>query len=205
MGRKRHVDRARDAFKYDREKNQSICLICEHKVPGDHLGNIEKHLQRKHPVEFSTIRDSDIESIEPPAKKSKIVIEYDKQELLDAWLDLVTVEGRPFSLLDSKSLRSIVKPLFDALHLNLLTSDTVAASIRERAAITREKVRKLLDRKMISLKIDSASRHRHRVVCINAQLVVDGKIVVRTLSSEEMKRSHHGKHIKEHVLIVLKR
>lgn len=75
----------------------------------------------------------------------------------------MTVEGRPFLLLDSKALRKIVKPLFDALDLDLLTSETVGEAIRQRAEKRRDEIRKLLDGRIISLKIDSATRHRHRV------------------------------------------
>lgn len=51
----------------------------------------------------------------------------------EAWIDLVTIEGRPLLLSDSKALRKIVKPLFDALDLDLLTSETVGDAIRQLA------------------------------------------------------------------------
>lgn len=98
-----------------------------------------------------------------------------------------------------------MKPLFDALDLDLLTSETMGAAIRQRAETRRDKIRELLSGRILSLKIDSATRHGHRVVAINAQVIIDGKIVVKTLSMEEMKTRHEAKRIKKHVLKVLER
>lgn len=203
MGRKQLQKGVREV--YDTQAGNSVCLICDHKVPGCHLGNMEKHLKRKHPAELKTVKENKGVPIEPPRKKTKVSVEYDKRELLDAWLDIVTVEGRPFLLLDSKSLRTIVKPLFDALEIDLLTSATVGDAIRKRAEEKRNEIRQLLDGRMISIKIDAATKHRHRVVGINTQVIIDGEIVVKTLSMEEMNASHHSKNIKAHVLKVLQR
>ncbi|KAG4079330.1 hypothetical protein HA402_008022 [Bradysia odoriphaga] len=207
MGRNKNDKGVREVYVYDDSLHKSVCSICKSSVPGMHLGNLRNHLKRKHLEVFQSFGKSEMEENEPspPRKKVKITVEYEKEELLDAWIDLVTVEGRPFRILDSKSLRSIVKPLFDAFDLNLLTSETVGEAILQRAERKREEIRRLLNGKVIHLKIDSATRHRHRVVGINVQVIVDGKIVVKTLSAEEMKTTHTGTHIKNHVLKVLKR
>lgn len=47
------------------------------------------------------------EEIIQPSKKRKIVIEYDAGEVEVAWLNLIVKEGRPFTILDSKSLRAL--------------------------------------------------------------------------------------------------
>lgn len=205
MGRKRTQKGVREVFRGDDETNSSVCLICEKKVPGFHLGNLTKHLQRSHQEQFNKLDLNEPADTEPPRKKVKVTVEYDKQELLDAWLDLVTVEGRPFTILDSKALRTIVKPLFDALDIGLLTSANVGDAIQKKAEERRNQLRQLLAGKIISLKIDSASRHRRRVLCINAQIIVNGKIVVRTLSMSQINRSHTGENIKEYVLSILHR
>lgn len=89
-------------FSYDQTLQQSKCAICEFAVPGTHLGNLRNHLKRKHPDVLESIDVSTTDTIEPPRKKAKITVEYDKEELLEAWIDLVTVDGRPFLLLDPK-------------------------------------------------------------------------------------------------------
>lgn len=206
MGRSKKFNiSAREVYKFNETKGKSACLICGHEIPGSHLGNLNNHIKRKHPDEWDNFRSKISDSIEPPHKKTRATVELNKMMLLENWLDLVTVEGRPFSILDSKALRSIVKPLFDAMDLKMLTSATVAVPIRERAEKYREQLRKVLHGKMISLKIDSATRHRHRVVIINVQLVIDGKIADKTLAAEEIKTTHHGRFFKEYVLMVLER
>ncbi|KAH6937941.1 hypothetical protein HPB50_005453 [Hyalomma asiaticum] len=56
MGRDR-TNRARRHFKYDSVPNKSICQIenCQHVVSGDHGGNLERHLQRRHKEVYDSI------------------------------------------------------------------------------------------------------------------------------------------------------
>ncbi|KAH6942730.1 hypothetical protein HPB50_009634 [Hyalomma asiaticum] len=56
MGRDR-TTRAPRHFKYDSVPNKSICQIenCQHVVSGDHGGNLERHLQRRHKEVYDSI------------------------------------------------------------------------------------------------------------------------------------------------------
>lgn len=186
MGRKRVENGVRERFTSDREF--STCMICAKKITGSHLGNLTKHLKRNHPEELEKINQTE-QHIEPPR----------------AWIELVVLEGRPFRILNSKSLRKIVKPIFDAMGIVMLTSATVSEEIKGRAAKRRKEITNLLTGKIFSLKIDSATRHRRRIVGINAQLIVNGKIVVKTLSMSELGRPHSAVNIKAYVLSVLQR
>ncbi|KAH7958830.1 hypothetical protein HPB49_005573 [Dermacentor silvarum] len=56
MGRDR-THHARRHFMYDSVSNTSICQIenCQHVVSGDHSGNLEQHLQRRHKEVYDSI------------------------------------------------------------------------------------------------------------------------------------------------------
>lgn len=69
-------------YSYDRTLHNSKCSICEFAVPGAHLGNMRNHLKKKHVLQ--SIDATTTEKIEPPRKKLKITVEYDKEELLEA-------------------------------------------------------------------------------------------------------------------------
>lgn len=151
MGRKRVENGVRERFTADRQF--STCMICAKKFTGAHLGNLTKHLKRNHPEELEKINQLE-QPIEPPRKKKKITVEYDEQELLDAWIELVVLEGRLFRILDSKSLRKIIKPIFNAMGIVMLTSATVSEEIKERAAKRRKEITNLLTGKIFSQRKD---------------------------------------------------
>lgn len=203
MGRKKIEAGVRELYEFDEENNKSSCLICAYSTNGSHLGNLKKHLIRQHGNVFKEIEAAKPEEDEPVRKKIKISVEYDPIELLDAWLSLVIKEGRPFCILNSKSLRTIVKPLFDALDIRFVNSSNIGTEIKARAAKLRLHISKMLANKIVSVKIDSASRHSRRVMCTNVQTVIKGKIVIQTLSMSEMNRSHTGANIKQYMLDVL--
>lgn len=179
---------ARSAFECLPSENVSKCKICGAKVPGQHLENLKNHLRQKH-EEFYNDRDEEDEPIEErvqPSKKRKIVLEYDADEVKEAWLNLVVIEGRPFTILDSTSLRTMLSPIFGALEINMLTSHNVHLAITTRADEVVADIKKTLGKKIFSLKMDSATRQTRRVICLNAQAVIKGGIKIFTLAMCEM-------------------
>lgn len=209
-GRRKKPGGARSVFDYLEEENVSKCKICEAKVPGQHLGNLKKHLKINHAEFYNEMDQNDEldEEIVLPAKRRKISVEYDTNEVEDAWLNLIVKEGRPFTILDSPSLRSLLTPIFGALEINMLTSHNVHLAIATRSEEVVAAITKTLANKIFSLKIDSATRHTRRVICINAQAVTKGKIQIFTLALCEMgigSLAHTAKNIKAFVLTVLQK
>lgn len=209
-GRRKVAGGIRNVFDYNSETNKSTCKICDEIIPGDHLNNLRKHLSKKHPEVYETLDRSEDDGgeEEPPAKKRKISVEYDPSAVEKAWLDLIVKEGRPFVMLDSEALRTLLKPVFDELEITMLTSHNVAIAIADRADEIVGAITKELSNKLFSLKIDSASRHGRRVICINAQRIVKAKIKIYTLAMAEMNVAdgrHTAKNIKLFVLYVLNR
>lgn len=204
MGRKKKRNGVRDVYNYDTETRKSTCLICEKVVNGDHLGNLTGHLKSEHKTVFEDL-DLSPDIIEPQRKKVKISIEYDPVEILDAWINLVIEEGRPFVLLDSKNLRYIVKPIFDALELDIITSHTIGDEMKKRIDIMVKNIAEICADRMLSLKIDSATRHARRIMCVNIQFVHNTELIVLTLSTKELNCRHTSINVKEYVLAVLQR
>lgn len=209
-GRRKKPGGARTVFEYLADEDVSKCRICGTKVPGQHLGNLKKHLKLKH-AEFYENMDDDEElddELVQPSKKRKIVVEYDAGEVEEAWLNLVVKEGRPFTILDSKSLQTLLSPVFGALEINMLTSHNVHLAIATRADEVIAEIKKMLLNRIFSLKIDSATRHTRRVICLNAQVVLKGEIQIATLAMCQMgldTPEHTAKNVKAFVLTILQK
>lgn len=134
-GRRKKCGLIRSFFTYDYDAKISTCQICRKEVPGDHLGNLTKHVLKHHRAvydEYEGEEDFD-EQDAVPLKKRKITLEYDPTEVENYWLDLVVKEGRPFVILDSKALRTLLSPIFGALEIDMVTSRNVQLKIKMRA------------------------------------------------------------------------
>lgn len=204
MGRKRKIKGVRDVFVFDQVANWSCCLICDKKINGDHLGNLKNHLKQHHPDALKTLDESPAPK-EPPEKKIKITLEYSPKEVMDAWCNVVIHEGRPFVLLDSKYLRYIIKPIFDALEVDMISSHTITKEIKDRTGALINYVSAVCKGRMLSLKIDSATRHRRRIMCVNLQFTHNSNLVVITLAMRELNGPHTGVNVRDYVLSVLER
>lgn len=211
-GRRKKPCAVRTCFNFLDDIKVSKCKICGFEVPGQHLGNLKKHLIANH-TEFYNEIDRNVEVDDdnfesPPVKKRKITVEFDTQEVEEAWLNLVVKEGRPFTMLDSPALRTLLEPIFGALEINMLTSHNVQFAIATRSEEVIQAIKEALANKIFSLKIDSATRHTRRVICINAQVVIKGKIQIFTLALSEMEigsTAHTAVNIKAFVLAVLQK
>lgn len=204
MGRRKRLDGVREVYIIDADEKNSKCSVCSKNIPVAHLGNLRNHLANSHPDVLEQV-EIDIKQLteEPPAKKQKICVEYDPADTVEALLDLIVKEGRPFTTLDSPALKRLVGPVFKALQIDMLNSHNVGKAIDERAKKTIENIKKLCANKMICMKMDSATRHSRRVIIVNIQFIVKGKIEIRTIAVKEITGKHSGKNIKAFVLAVL--
>lgn len=90
----------------------------------------------------------------------------------------------------------------------MLTSRNAQVAISLRADAVMKEIKDFLKNKIFSLKIDTATRHNRRVICLNAQAVIIGTIKIFTLAMSEMNINsgrHTGKNIKLFVLAVLQK
>ncbi|XP_042149037.1 zinc finger BED domain-containing protein 4-like [Ixodes scapularis] len=74
----------------------------------------------------------------------------------------------------------------------------------EEAAKIRDAIKCEVKGRLVSLKVDSATRLDRSIVGINAQFLVPGTQAVRTLSMREVKERHTAEHLKSVILEVLK-
>lgn len=209
-GRRKEGAVIRSFFLYNNASDVSKCHVCGKDVPGNHLGNLTKHIITRHRStydEYKDCYDSEVQNPSPP-KKKRVTLELDPAEVENAWIDLIVKEGRPLVILDSKALRTLLAPIFGALEIEMLTSRNVQLAIRFRARKVMESIQSCLKHRIFSLKIDSATRHNRRIICLNAQAIINGQIKIFTLAMNELtigNGSHTGQNIKLFVLAILQK
>lgn len=122
-------------------------------------------------------------------------------------LDLVTVHSRPFSIIEDKAFRNIIKlvPNLTETDQNSINVKKIKAYLEENAHKVRTSIYKEVKNKLIALKIDVASVKSRRFLGVNIQYISDDKIVLRNLSVLKLHDRNTAEFLKETITVILSR
>lgn len=209
----------RHLFSYDKSSNKSVCNIegCGGEVAGNHGGNLQRHIQHKHPAEYAAVSDStgkrpastadgqttlDAVIVKKP-KTTGLHIQLNPDVLKDACKELVTVNGRPFTLMEDTGFRKIIEPIQQAIGNDfVINSLNIRDMVSSVAHVGREKLKNELKGRLLMLKIDSATCRDRSVLGINVQYT-DGEKMLRTLAIRVLTERHTAEYISSVVNDVL--
>jgi hypothetical protein len=139
---------------------------------------------------------------ENPKKKKKLT----KGEYLKECLKLIVVFLHPLSLLDCPAFRALTGIHSDTFGL-ILNAHNIPKFISKCAEEIRNLIRREVDRKMVSIKLDIATKHHRSVLAINIQFYckIRKRIVIRTIGSVELRKRHTASYLEQEVKKVLDR
>lgn len=145
------------------------------------------HLHLKHEAIHKEVIEinkatTKIKEIKPEKEDEK---ERKRKKLLDCCVRLISVHGRPFEYLEDKAFRDI-KALISPDFIDEANSKKVKGLISDKAHEIKLKIKNELERKMFSVKIDSATCMDRQFIGINVQYIKEAKIVVRNLCLMEV-------------------
>jgi len=133
--------------------------------------------------------------------KETINIKISHDKLLSACTELVTVNGRPFSSLEDTGFKKILNPILDGFGNSFsIDKRNVRANVIETAITVRNNLKSLVKNRILSLKIDGATRKDKSILGINVQFMSkENTHVIKTLSMIELTESHTANYLKEKV------
>lgn len=155
---------------------------CEYEQSTYDPGNAIRHFRAKHPAQAikAGLLNDDGTAVKKPRIVKKIPIAIDKQLFIDSTIKKITKHNLSLASLEWEAFKQIDDPIAAALGITInrqnVKSLLHSASKEIRAVLAEE-----MKGRLISLKIDSASKHHRHVLGINAQYVLRDKIVIRTL------------------------
>lgn len=204
MGRKR-TNEANDHFTYYIDEDYSVCNYCTQKIKGKHSANLERHLKSKHKTEYENFRKKNIDSastskqakLETYGISNNVKVKLSQNELIDACVDLVTVNGRPLTIFSDSGMQKILHPMFEALDSSFITKHNINKHIEERALKIKNNIKDNLRNRLLCLKIDCVTRLNRSIMGINVQYIDNAKIVICTLAMSEIKTTHTAEHLKD--------
>lgn len=186
-------------------------MLCK----GNHGTNLKKHLVRNHQfqedyfTEVSSRSSSKCKEVNNILQKNErkvqqeineintIKLNITKKDLENNCVELVTVNGRPFSILNDSGFQKIINPLKCAIEKKnkqkfSISSESIQKKVLEEADRIRKKISEDIKNILISLKVDAVTRLDRSFLGINIQYIKDAKIILRTLGLKELEEKHTG-------------
>ncbi|KAH8327947.1 hypothetical protein KR067_001973 [Drosophila pandora] len=193
-------------FIFNSKDKKSVCKVCGVKLAGLHCTNLKRHLTSKHGEIF---KDCDSEEVTETqvVKKRKISFETSEETIINSLVKIVTSDGKAFMFLDSEGFKEIVDPIYNALGMDGITSRNIMSFVSVKEQAIKDGIRALVKGKLLSLKIDVATRMETAVLGVNLQMIHTNinkmEIVVKTLGMIQLTHAHTGVYIKEQILEIL--
>lgn len=147
-------------------------------------GNFKRHVQAHHPIVYERLGLSSANEVgdSVPVKKKlkKLVVETDKQRIIFGTLLLLTENNLPYSFFEMPAYRMLLGAQYAAAGLTI-NRKTISEMVNKGSMMARCWIKEEMAKKLICLKIDSASRRNRQVFGINAQFYHCKRIVIRNL------------------------
>lgn len=169
-----------------KENSKFYCAIdpdskCEYSQTKYEVGNMIRHFRSKHAAVAGTLG---IAKNEPPPKKQRFIpkrqVAVDRRMLLEACLKLVTQHHLPLQCFEWEGLKMLLDPLAAAVDLSI-TRANIKMHLENAASKIKGVIMREASDKLISIMLDSASRHGRHILGVSIQYSLNDKLVIRTL------------------------
>lgn len=188
MGRKRNIF-IREFFTFDSRLNQYCCKSCQAIFEGDHATNLKRHMTTAHydlyVKEYEELeKRMNLEKAE--VKKTKFYVEYSEEEVIDACVQMVCENAQPLCFFDSEPFKILTRQIFSGLKMTPVTSANIIGLLNEQYAKKRDLITSKLKDKLLSLKMDTATRKGRTVLGVNVQIIERNRLKIFTLGLRQI-------------------
>lgn len=171
-----------------RDGDSAICNIdsgskCDHKQKKFDINNFIRHFRSIH-TEKAIAEGLQKEEV-PAAIRPRIVAKrqfaVDKPLIIEVAVQLVAKHNLPVSCMEWDAMRMLFDPLTAGVGMAKMDTRKLKGHVSQSAEMIKDAIINELKGRLISLKIDSASRHNRHVLAILARFARNDEIVTRTL------------------------
>lgn len=194
-------------FIYDESSNKTKCSECNKLLIGKHEQNWKRHLNKYHQDIAmncnAVIKKRPAESeLESPKKKHAIL---SRGGYIKHCVALIVIHLLPLISMTWEPFRELTNPFAKAAGF-IMNAVNIVTFIAKSASAIRFKVKREIRYRMISLKLDVASRGGKSVLGVNIQYYnkLERKIVVRTLGMITLESRHTSRYLELMINALLK-
>ena len=172
-----NLKQLRKFFKYSESENKASCTLgkCEVVIKENHASNLERHVKRFQDKEYKEFHNEKLSALqqrvgasssnEPQKKRMRetnqcaidemfsktIRIKINEKTLENACLELVTINGRPFKLMDDSGFRKILNALLEVMRAKFSVNvENIREKIEEKANDVRYHIKLEVKGKLVS-------------------------------------------------------
>lgn len=173
----------------NREGSAGSCAIdtakkCKYTQTVLDVGNFIRHFRTRHPEAAN--KNGLLKDDVVPEKRARVIpkrpVAIDAQLLIDSIIKMVTYGGLPLEAMEWEGSKQLYGPLGAAVGVTINKSN-VRAHLHGITELIRKAIADEMRHKLISIKIDTASRFGRHVLGINVQYALNGTVVIRTLGN----------------------
>ena len=126
-----------------------------------------------------------------------IRVKMNKKTLENTCLELVTINGCPFKLMDDSGFRKILNPLLKGMRANFnINADNIREKIGVKANDVHYRIKPEVEHRLVSLKANVATCRNRSILGVNCSSLSDGKVQLRIVVMKELKKNHTGFYLK---------
>lgn len=178
---------------FTRSDDGIICNVvdCKSTVSRWQAYYFKRHFEKKHPT---LLRE-----LFPAIADNELKYEIDACNLMFSAVELVTVNGMPFSLLDAPAFRNILSDQINELEIHghkvTINRHMIGRKVEEMADKVREQISGELKGKMLSLMFDICTKITFPVLGVSTTFMVDDTVFARSLGVIKLKERHKGPYL----------
>lgn len=206
-----------DYFNYDPNTNISKCLVTDCNYPnmcGKHAWNLRKHLVRRHPHLEPELKEKLLHSkygqkvVKKKEETKNITINLSREDFLMGCTEMITMNGRPFSVVNDSGLRRIFNPILSSFERNSTPATIDPPQLKHHAnellRIVKGKISAEMKGKLLALELDLTKHFQRCFLGVNARFSIENETVVRTLGLRRILVSTSALNIALEIEIILK-
>lgn len=194
-------------FNYNPAEDNSYCLIvpCKYNImKGKHSSNLVRHIQRRHKAEHGDLlqdigkyQENRVRKV--AQKEDTVKVKINKNEIIKGCVELVTINARPFKLLEDCGFRRILDPILAQFVIEknpfTINEEFIKSESDLYASSVHDKIERELKDKMFSIQIDLVKKFGKPFLGVISQYYVQRELKSRTLALKRLKDSATGLNI----------
>lgn len=184
------------------ENNAAVCQIkhCRSKpMQSTKPSNLKRHLSQMHPETYKELFPHDV------SKEKQI--EMDIYNVMQDAIELVTVNGYPFSMLNASGMRGFiqarVQPLQSKCQRLPINRVDIVKQVAKASDEIRNQIKSEVKGKMISLMFDMCTIKTLGMIGVNATHMVNGHVISRSLGIIQINERHTAVNLANKVFDIL--
>lgn len=192
-------------FQFDKKSRSAFCCIktngvwCRKKITNNHSGNKFRHIRIAHPDVYTKIQ-TQRKKKKVPCSSGNIQVTLTIDMLYSSLVELITKNGRPFSIVDDSGMRILINAILDGIHgatgeKYVINTPIIKEKLCQVFSFIKQRIIDEIHKKPISIIVDIATKHNTSILGINISCRTENGFILRTIGMEPLTVKHTARNI----------